>query len=139
MLLDIMWQIIYQQNLCLTVFKEYLLALGLLQSHTLINITPDTDFKATRWYIRSMLWKSHISKTGTLLGGVPQRVRILSQTGADEKIEIYLICKQDLLSSQQCCSTFTSFSVWQCILGKYLSVGQRTVLLLKGQIFISKL
>jgi hypothetical protein len=136
MLLDIMWQIIYQQNLCLTVFKDYLLALGLLQNHT---VTPDTDFKATRWYVHSMFWKSHISKTGTLLGGVPQRVRILSQTGADGKIEIYIICKQDLLSSQQCCSTFTPFSMWQSILGKYLSVGQRTVLPLRGQIFISKL
>jgi hypothetical protein len=128
MLLDITWQIVYQQNLCLTVFRN----------HTLMNTTPGTDFKATRWYVRSMLWRSYISKTGTLLGGVPQRARILSQTHVDGKIEICL-CKQDLLLSQQCCWTFKSFSMWQCILGKYLSVVQRTVLPLRGQIFISKL
>jgi hypothetical protein len=35
-----------------------------------------------------MLWRSYISKTGTLLGGVPQRARILSQTNVNGKIEI---------------------------------------------------
>jgi len=30
------------------VFKVYLLALGLLQKHTIVNTTPDTDFKVTR-------------------------------------------------------------------------------------------
>jgi len=123
----------------LTVFKDYLLALGQLQNHTLINTTPGTDFKATRWYVRSMHWRSYSGKTGTLLGGVPQRARILPQIDVDGKIEICLTCKQDLLLSQQCCWTFRSFSMWQCILGKYLSVVQITVSPLRGQIFISKL
>jgi len=53
------------------VFKEYLLALGLLQNHTLVNTTPDTDFKATRWYIHSMLWKTlHLTQILKLQGGI---------------------------------------------------------------------